>query len=208
MLAVRREHVVVVAQGTAGADLGGLLAEQRGPQAQLALALEGGRLAVEAAGQDHVAVEPAQVLGRDVLDEGEELRGVGIVRCADPFTLGRQQLYELGLGVLRGGGSLGSGALAALAAPAARLVPLLRRGLRAAVLSTVTCCSSVGPAPGFSGVQCGSPGSVPAHKGGCASCTDSGVTGAPASALRNARYPVRRITAKPHLTCVFAWISK
>ena len=48
-----------VAQRPAGADLGGLLAEQAGPDAQLALALQRGGLGVELADDDQVAVEPA-----------------------------------------------------------------------------------------------------------------------------------------------------
>ncbi len=94
VLAVGREDVVVVAQGPAGADLGGLLAEQRGPQAQLALALQRGGLGVEAAGEHHVAVQAAELFGGDVGD-------VRVVRCGflvlDPLALGRQQLDELGL---------------------------------------------------------------------------------------------------------------
>ena len=62
VLAVGREGVVLGAQGATGADLRGLLAEQAGPQAELALALEGGGLGVDAADEDEVAVEPAQVL--------------------------------------------------------------------------------------------------------------------------------------------------
>ncbi len=62
VLAVGREGVVLGAQRAAGADLGGLLAEQAGPQAELALALERGGLGVEAADEDEVAVEPAQLL--------------------------------------------------------------------------------------------------------------------------------------------------
>ena len=57
VLAVGREGHVVGGHRAAGADLGGLLAQQRGPDAQLALALQGGRLDVPAADQREVAVE-------------------------------------------------------------------------------------------------------------------------------------------------------
>ena len=51
VLAVGREDEVLRAQRAAGADLGGLLAEQLGPDAELAVALQGGRLGVDPA--DH-----------------------------------------------------------------------------------------------------------------------------------------------------------
>ena len=94
MLAVGREDVVLRAQRAAGADLGGLLAEQLGPDAELAVALERGGLGVDAAGEDHVAVEAAQLLGGEVVVE------LGVV---DALTLGGQQLDELGAAVLLGG---------------------------------------------------------------------------------------------------------
>ena len=59
VLAVGREDVVLRAQRAAGADLRGLLAEQLGPDAELAVALERGGLGVDAPGQHHVAVEAA-----------------------------------------------------------------------------------------------------------------------------------------------------
>ena len=70
VLAVGREGVVLGTQGAAGADLRGLLAEEAGPQAQLALALERGGLGVEAADEDEVAVEPAQLLVAQRVDDG------------------------------------------------------------------------------------------------------------------------------------------
>ena len=88
VLAVGREGEVVVAQRPAGADLGGLLAEQAGPDAQLALALQGGGLGVEPADQHQVAVQPAQLLVGDV---------DGVRRVLDPLALGGEQLDELGL---------------------------------------------------------------------------------------------------------------
>ncbi len=54
------------AQRPAGADLGRLLAEQAGPDAQLALALQRGRLGVELADHHQVAVEPAVLLVGEV----------------------------------------------------------------------------------------------------------------------------------------------
>ena len=94
VLAIGREDVVLRAQRAAGADLGGLLAEQLGPDAELAVALERGGLDVDAAGEDHVAVEPAQLLGREVVVE------LGVV---DALTLGGQQLDEVGATVGLGG---------------------------------------------------------------------------------------------------------
>ncbi len=91
VLAVGREDVVLRAQGAAGADLGGLLAEQLGPDAELAVALERSGLGVDPPGEDHVAVEAAQLLGGEVVVE------LGVV---DTLTLGGQQLDELGAAVL------------------------------------------------------------------------------------------------------------
>ena len=94
VLAVGREGVVLGTHRAAGADLGGLLAEQLGPDAELAVALEGRGLDVDPPGQHHVAVEAAQLLGGEVVVE------VGVV---DALTLGRQQLDEVGATVgLRG----------------------------------------------------------------------------------------------------------
>ena len=94
MLAVGREDVVLRAERAAGADLRGLLAEQLGPDAELAVALERGGLDVDAPGEHHVAVEPAELLGREVMVE------LGVV---DALTLGCQQLDELGATVGLGG---------------------------------------------------------------------------------------------------------
>ena len=186
VLAVGREDVVVVAQRPAGADLCGLLAQQRRPQSELALALKGGGLGVEAAGQDHVPVQPAQLV-----------RGSGRSR-----TRGARRARP------RASAAVRAGARHSAASSRRSRACWLRRGLRAAVLSTVTCVLLRRSGPrGPPGDQCGSPVSVPVHGVG-ATRPGSGVTGAPASALPKARYPVRRITAKPHLTCDFAWISK
>src|SRR5690606_17060254 len=108
-------------------------------------------------------------------------------------------------------------AVAPLLVPVApALFPALRRGVRGAVLSTVTCAPPSVRPPGLPGDL----GVLPAHGAGKAhlfSATGhgvgatrpgTGVTGAPASALQCARYPVRHISVKPHLTWDFAWISK
>ena len=68
VLAVGREGVVLRSQRAAGADLRGLLAEQAGPDAELALALQRGGLGVDAPDEDEVAVEAAQVLVGQVVD--------------------------------------------------------------------------------------------------------------------------------------------
>ena len=48
-------------QGAGGADLGRLLAQQRDPQGQLALALQGDGLVVDPPDQGHVAVQALDV---------------------------------------------------------------------------------------------------------------------------------------------------
>ena len=99
MLAVGREDVVLRPQGTTGADLRRLLAEQLGPDAELAVALQRGGLGVDATGQDHVAVEAAnrlRLVGPDRRLEAE-------VRMFDALTFGGQQLDQLGAAVSLGG---------------------------------------------------------------------------------------------------------
>ena len=76
VLAVGREGHVLGPQRAAGADLGGLLPEQAGPDAELALALQRGRLGVELADDHQVAVETAQLL------VGEVDAVVGVARPA------------------------------------------------------------------------------------------------------------------------------
>ncbi len=93
VLAVGREGEVLVAHRAAGADLRGLLAEQAGPDAELALPLQRGGLGVDAPGHDQVAVEALDRLVVEV--EGE-------VRVLDALALGGQQLDQLGSGHLRG----------------------------------------------------------------------------------------------------------
>ena len=101
VLAVGRERHVLRPQRAAGADLRGLLAQQAGPDAQLALALQRGGLGVELADGDQVAVEPAVlVVGEvDAVD-----RAVGAGHRLDPLTVGGEQLDKL---PVRGRASLG-----------------------------------------------------------------------------------------------------
>ena len=89
VLAVGGEGHVAGLQRPAGADLRGLLAQQRHPEAELALALQRRRLPVEAADQHHVAVERLEGGGVDVRD----VRVVG--RAGHPLPLGGQQLDEV-----------------------------------------------------------------------------------------------------------------
>ena len=88
MLAVGREGHVAGAERAARADLGGFLAEQRGPDAQLALALQRDRLEVDPADQDEVAVQRLDLVG------GQLQRVVGVL---DPLALGGQQLDQFRL---------------------------------------------------------------------------------------------------------------
>ena len=69
MVAVRREGVVVGAKAVARADLSRLLAKTGRPESQLSLSLQLGRLGVHPADQDHVPVQPSQlvVAQRDVV---------------------------------------------------------------------------------------------------------------------------------------------
>ncbi len=95
VLAVGREEVVLRARGAGGADLGGLLAEARRPEGELALPLQVGRLAVERAHHDHVAVEALELgVGERVDDRqvglGGRRRGERAVRREDAHEFGRQ----------------------------------------------------------------------------------------------------------------------
>ena len=94
VLAVGGEDVVLLAERTAGADLGRLLAEQLGPDAELAVPLQRGRLGVDPAHQHHVAVEAADLVGAEVEVE------LGVVH---PLALRRQQLDQLGPAVTLAG---------------------------------------------------------------------------------------------------------
>jgi len=86
VLAVGGEREVPGPEGPARADLRGLLAEQRSPDPQLALALQRDGLEVDAADQHQVPVQRPDLLRRDVE------RVVGIF---DPLALGGQELDEL-----------------------------------------------------------------------------------------------------------------
>ena len=104
VLPVAREDEVVGTQGAGRADLGGLLPEQRGPQRQLALALQRHGLGIDAAHHRHVAVEVAQLrrvdvghevpvgaadrplpVHRDQLDQAVEARPLGDPRLRNPY---------------------------------------------------------------------------------------------------------------------------
>ncbi len=80
VLAVGGEDVVLRGQRPGGADLRGLLAQARGEQAQLALALQRGGLGVEPAGEHHVGPQAAQGLGIQVGDP-VVVPGVGDARA-------------------------------------------------------------------------------------------------------------------------------
>ena len=98
VLAVAREHEVVGAQRTRRADLRGLLAEQRRPEAELALALQRGGLGVDAAHDDHVLVQRRELR---VIDVGDP----GIVEAVlDSFPGGVEELHWIRrrVGVLAG----------------------------------------------------------------------------------------------------------
>jgi hypothetical protein len=79
VLAVGREGHVLLAQRTTRTYLGRLLPQQAGPDAELALALEGGRLGVELADGDEIAVEAAQLVIGEVN---------GIARVRHPLAVG------------------------------------------------------------------------------------------------------------------------
>ena len=64
VLAVGREGEVRGAQRAGAADLSRFLAEAAGPEAQLALPLQGGGFDVDPAHQRHVAVKLAVILHR------------------------------------------------------------------------------------------------------------------------------------------------
>ena len=96
VLAVGREGEVLRPQRPARADLRRLLAEQRRPDAELALPLQRGGLDVDAADQDEVAVEVA------VLLVGQVDVVVGVVQS---LALRGEQLHERG--ACRGAGVSG-----------------------------------------------------------------------------------------------------
>ena len=78
MLAVGRECHVPRIERAPGADLGGFLAKQRGPDPELALALKRDRLEVDPADDDQVAVERLDLVG------GDFQRVIGVL---DPLPL-------------------------------------------------------------------------------------------------------------------------
>ena len=104
VLAVGREDEVVRAQRDGGAHLGGLLAQQRGPQGQLALTLQVRGLDVEAPDHGHLAVQRGEGVGVDVLDPRVELR----LRTAAALRV--EHLERHGLGRARRGRRAGGSA--------------------------------------------------------------------------------------------------
>ncbi len=93
VLAVAGEGVVLLAHRAAGADLGGFLAEERGPQAELTLTLERGRLEVEAADEDEVAIETAQVVVAQGVDD------LVVLRMGNALTLRGEELDHVGAAI-------------------------------------------------------------------------------------------------------------
>ncbi len=88
MLAVAREDEVARGEGVRGAHLHGFLAAARGPQRELTLALEGHALGIQSTGEDHVAMEGAQLVRREVGDPRVEFgirdaRAVGLEHAGD-----------------------------------------------------------------------------------------------------------------------------
>ena len=116
VLAVAREDEVVGAQRAGRADLRGLLAEQRRPQPELALALQRGRLGVDAAHDDHVLVEGQQLLGADVGDQGVEAR-IRHARAVRRQKLDKVETEQLGLQVFLGCGGAQHSSPSIAAAP-------------------------------------------------------------------------------------------
>ncbi len=95
VLPVGGEGHVGVGQGSAGADLGGFLTEEGGPDAELALPLQGHGLKVDAPYENQVPVE-----GSDLLRSQVDV----VVGVLDPLSFGGEELNELGgcFGTTRG----------------------------------------------------------------------------------------------------------
>ncbi len=88
VLAVAREDEVVGAQRPGRPDLGGLLPEERRPQRELALSLQGHGLGIDAADHRHVAVEVSQLRWADI---GHEVP----IRAPDrALPVQRDQLHQ------------------------------------------------------------------------------------------------------------------
>jgi hypothetical protein len=86
VLAVGGEHHVAARQRAGRADLGGLLPEQRGPDAELALALQRDRLGVDPADDHQIPVHGPDV-GRGKIER--------VIRMVDPLAFRREQLDEI-----------------------------------------------------------------------------------------------------------------
>jgi hypothetical protein len=96
VLAVAREDEVVVPQRAGGADLRGLLAQQRRPQAELALPLQGRGLDVDPPADHHVLVQRGELLRVDVGHPGREILRGGGETVLDPFPGGGEELHRRG----------------------------------------------------------------------------------------------------------------
>ncbi len=90
MFAVADERVVVGTEGAGGADLGGFLTEQRGPESQFTLALQSDRLDIHPTRDDEVLVQVAQLVGSDVADEAR------VVGSEDPSAVRLDELDRIG----------------------------------------------------------------------------------------------------------------
>ncbi len=88
-LAVAAEHIIVAVQGAGRADLRGFLAEQWWPQAELALALQCGRLDVDTPDDHQVLVQSAQLVRADIGDQR------GMLAIEYPAPVGLDQLYRI-----------------------------------------------------------------------------------------------------------------
>ena len=86
VLAVGGEHVVLPQHGPPGTDLGRLLTQAGRPDSQLTLSLQRDGLGIDPSGDDHVAIEAADLL---------VVAGVRVVRPGDAFALRSQQLDEI-----------------------------------------------------------------------------------------------------------------
>src|SRR5919106_4016746 len=89
-LTVRGEDEVLVAQGIGAPDLGGFLAEQRGIDGELALALQRGALQVHLPGDGHGPIDGPEVLLLQVKGLPGLLVDHGAARVQDPDGASRR----------------------------------------------------------------------------------------------------------------------
>src|SRR4051812_2357048 len=90
----------------------------------------------------------------------------GGVGATDPSYSAVLTRLPSGVSSCTSSGSVPGGFFAVVRLPAVLLVLALRRDVRAAVLSTVTCAPPSVRLPGFAGRQCGSPVAPGAHRVG------------------------------------------